>query len=380
MHLPILLSVISAITVPLVSALPSPAQSDRPSQIYKTTNNYPLPNPGNLPVHDPNILYHDSNYYLFKGGIHVPIYKSANITGPWTELGTVLDSDSVIHQGNRSRPWAPTTIHKNGLFYCYYTLSAQGSRNSSIGVATTPVIDGTPWTDHGAVINTGTGPGSDVYPYTVTNAIDASVVFDEDSGQAYLNYGSFWQGIWQVPLADEMVSVEDAGKPDAVQLAFIPKEKRKPIEGAWMSYRSGFYYLWFSHGKCCHFQKGFPAPGKEYSIRVGRSKSVRGPFVDRKGTSLIDGGGTVVYGSNHGVVYAPGGLGVLNGSEGLDVLYYHYLNTSVGFKNGQAQLGWNYLDYEDGWPVPVGGQDPTTTSAASTHALPVRSYSTIFFG
>jgi hypothetical protein len=62
-----------------------------------------------------------------------------------------------------------------------------------------------------------------------------------------------------------------------------------------------------------------------YSIRVGRSTSVHGPFVDRDNKDLLDGGGTVVYGSNHGKVYAPGGLGVLPGANGEpDVLYYHY--------------------------------------------------------
>lgn len=101
-----------------------------------------------------------------------------------------------------------------------------------------------------------------------------------------------------------------------------------------MSFREGFYYLWFSHGNCCNFKDRFPARGKEYSIRVGRSKNVRGPFEDRKGKSLLDGGGTVVYGSNHGVVYAPGGLGILAGNNDVsDILYYHYLNTSIGFEH-----------------------------------------------
>lgn len=62
---------------------------------------------------------------------------------------------------------------------------------------------------------------------------------------------------------------------------------------------------------------------------------MRGPFEDKTGKSLLEGGGTVVYGSNHGAVYAPGGLGVLPGNnDSMDILYYHYLNTSGGFKHG----------------------------------------------
>lgn len=61
-----------------------------------------------------------------------------------------------------------------------------------------------------------------------------------------------------------------------------------------------------------------------YSIRVGRSRSPRGPFVDKHRKHTTNGGGHVVYGSNHNKrVYAPGGLGVLSeGSQ--DILYYHF--------------------------------------------------------
>lgn len=58
---------------------------------------------------------------------------------------------------------------------------------------------------------------------------------------------------------------------------------------------------------------------------MGRSTSIRGPFVDKNGKNLTEGGGTIVYGSNHGDVYAPGGLGVLTAiGTDQDVLYYHY--------------------------------------------------------
>lgn len=67
-----------------------------------------------------------------------------------------------------------------------------------------------------------------------------------------------------------------------------------------------------------------------YSIRLGRSKDVRGPFVDKDGKALLDGGGTIMYGSNHGQVYAPGGVGVLVGDgKTPDILYYHYCMFSM---------------------------------------------------
>lgn len=167
-----------------------------------------------------------------------------------------------------------------------------------------------------------------------------------------------------MPLSDDLLQVKDRDQPDAKHLAYVPNAKVKPVEGSFMSYRDPYYYLWFSHGKCCHFENGFPDIGEEYvtfrsvwlmgngsdenrySIRVGRSKDVRGPFVDKNGRKLDHGGGTIIYGSNHGVVYAPGGVGVLSGnSTERDILYFHYcesfvillddadliVNTTIGF-------------------------------------------------
>lgn len=67
-----------------------------------------------------------------------------------------------------------------------------------------------------------------------------------------------------------------------------------------------------------------------YSIRVGRSESPHGPFVDKQGKELTHGGGELIYGSNNDV-YAPGGPGVLTEDTG-DILYYHYCG-SLFFKN-----------------------------------------------
>lgn len=319
----------------LVVATPVSHLDPTLSRVFDTTDKLPLPNQGNLPAHDPNILQFNDSFYLFKGGHHLPFFKATNLTGPWTKIGTVLDGDSVIHTGNRSRPWAPTTIERDGTFYCYYTLSRHGSRTSAIGIATTTTLDGSPWTDHGAIIHTGHGPDPQVWPFTITNAIDASFITENSTGKSYLNYGSFWHDIWQLPLSDDLLSIEKPKDPEAVQLTFIPHEKVKPQEGSWMSYHDGYYYVWFSHGQCCRFNRGFPARGREYSIRVGRSRNVRGPFVDKENQLLLDGGGTIVYASNHGKVYAPGGVGVLSGNETTpDILYYHYLNTSIGFTDG----------------------------------------------
>ncbi|KAJ9196887.1 CAZyme family GH43 [Paecilomyces variotii] len=360
------------------------ARAESPVQYIGTfpdTDEYPLPIQGNLEAHDPNIIVYDNAYYAFHGGIGVPYFRATSLSGPWESRGKVLKEPSIIKKGARKRPWAPSVIEKNGTFYCYYAVTKGGTRQSAIGVATTTNIDDGPWEDHGAVVSTGSsGLNYDVFPYTVSNAIDPAVMQDPADGKFWFTWGSYWTNIWQVALTDDLLSVENPKSPDARNVAYVTLDGRdnvmlkqypvdydpqgiRPVEGSFMSYRAPYYYLWFSHGKCCHFPEGrvLPPGGDEYSIRVGRATNITGPYVDKDGRKLTENGGTIVYGSNHGDVYAPGGLGVLTAiGTDQDILYYHYLNKSIGLAHKDAHLGWNYLAYEDGWPVAKSSSNTST--------------------
>lgn len=81
-----------------------------------------------------------------------------------------------------------------------------------------------------------------------------------------------------------------------------------------------------------------------------RSTSATGGFVDKSGVACTSSGGSVLLAS-HGVVYGPGGQGVLNDSSLGMVLYYHYANTGVGLGDGSYLFGWNVLSWSGGWPV-----------------------------
>jgi arabinan endo-1,5-alpha-L-arabinosidase len=70
---------------------------------------------------------------------------------------------------------------------------------------------------------------------------------------------------------------------------------------------------------------------------------------------------------SHDNVYGPGGQYVsrllfiyrlLTSSRGVftdpnlgPVLYYHYVDTNIGYADGQKLFGWNVLDFSSGWPV-----------------------------
>lgn len=321
----------------------------------------PFPRAHNSTVvaHDPNVIKVGDFYYLFKGGVGISKYKSKHWNGHWEPIGSVLSKPSIIKKQNATRPWAPTVLKKGDLFYCFYTVTKKGRQNSSIGVATTKDIESSDWKDHGAVIETGTGYAAKAEPFNSSNAIDPQIFIDGENGTAYLNYGSFFAGIYQVPLADDLMSVPEAktlSKDNYWHLASTKNMEHNDVEGVFMTFKDGWYYLWFSHGRCCNFnelnftrlleQDGeyvagplpcYPATYREkngsmltklathrYSIHVARSRSVHGPFVDKHSTDAREGGGHVVYGSNHGGdIFAPGGLGVLE-EDDRTVLYFHY--------------------------------------------------------
>ncbi|KAJ9483372.1 hypothetical protein VN97_g10035 [Penicillium thymicola] len=326
---------------------------------------FPPPRQTQHHTHDPTILRVGDEYYLYHVGEHIFIDTAPSMAGPWKRVGSVLDAKSVIPKGDRAVPWAPDVIVVDGTYYCYYSVSKAGCRDSAIGVATSNSPGPGNWVDHGAVIETGTGNGSDIYPYTKSNAIDPSTLVTPD-GNAYLTYGSYWNGIFQIPLSKDLLSPASTTEPDERQLAWEPDSLGMPnrlannicgdpsgphpIEGAFISYNDGWYYLWFSHGFCCNLKEdNLPPAGQEYSIRVGRSQSPRGPFTDKSGKDLVKGGGELIYGSN-GETYAPGGQAVVRDGD-TDVLYYHYLNTTVGIAFQDAFLGFNPLKYADGWPI-----------------------------
>ena len=77
---------------------------------------------------------------------------------------------------------------------------------------------------------------------------------------------------------------------------------------------------------------------------VGRSNKITGPYVDKAGKQLMQGGGTQVLAS-HGNIHGPGHPAVFKDNDA-DVLVYHYYNAQ-----GTAQLGINLIRYDNGWPT-----------------------------
>ncbi|KAH9225063.1 glycosyl hydrolase, partial [Leptodontidium sp. 2 PMI_412] len=118
-------------------------------------------------------------------------------------------------------------------------------------------------------------------------------------------------------------------------------------ELSFIFYYNGYYYLLWSERICCGYDTTKPASGAEYKIKMARSTTAAGNFVDMNGVSARSNGGSVLLAS-HETTYGPGGQGVFTDSSLGPVLYYHYAKTTVGLGDGNYLFGWNKLSWLNG--------------------------------
>jgi len=286
-------------------------------------------------VHDPTIIKEADTYYVFSTRAGIAIRCSKDLIH-WRLCGDVfahLPEWAVKDVPGLRGLWAPDVSYFSGKFHLYYSVSTFGSNRSSIGLATNQTLDpgseNYRWVDQGKIM--GSNPMDD------WNAIDPNVAFDEKD-QPWLAFGSFWGGIKlrRLDLATGKLSSQD---PSLYSLARRPSPGA--IEAPFIIRRNGYYYLFVSFDLCCR--------GKDstYNIRVGRARRIAGPYIDRSGKLMMDGGGTLVL-SGAGRWAGPGHCAVLHEKDNDRLLYHAYDTEWRGVPTLRiATLQWD----SEGWPT-----------------------------
>jgi arabinan endo-1,5-alpha-L-arabinosidase len=229
-------------------------------------------------------------------------------------------------------PWAPDVSFFGGQYHLYASFSAIFGRNvSCITHLTTSDLGAGDWIDHGPVI---CSEEADAY-----NAIDADVALAAD-GTPWLAFGSFWDGIHAIELDVQGNRVGQS----VTRLAWANE-----IEAPVLFSRCGYYYLFVSLGLCCP-GNGRSVDDLTYRVVVGRSRDILGPYLDRDGVPLLDGGGTLVVGGDGSEFVAAGHSDVFVADEQIYHVYHAYRAA-----DGNALLRIVELPFDDeGWPVPGG--------------------------
>ena len=308
-----------------------------------------------ITTRDPSdIVKCKDEYWVFYTGRGVPSYHSKDLV-KWERGPSVFTSapewiTSTVPGNRRMSYWAPDIIKLGDRYLLYYSVSTMGKMTSAIGLATNPTLDPNDptyhWTDQGVVVRTQEGQAGDAF-----NAIDPSVFQDSD-GSLWLTFGSYWSGIKLIQLDPQ------TGKRIAPDSKMFSLAYNDSVEASCLCKHEDYYYLFVNWGSCCQ------GPRSTYNIRIGRSKTVTGPYLDKDGSDMLHGGGSVFLATTNGPLIGPGHAGTLN-AEGKNWFTSDFEGDIR--MNGKATLAIMPLRWNaDGWPEATVNDVKSAPTAEST--------------
>ncbi|WP_286767931.1 family 43 glycosylhydrolase [Sphingobacterium sp. UBA865] len=256
-----------------------------------------------------------------KGQRLVSILQSTDLVN-WTWIGTAFPTKPGWKA--EGGIWAPDVVRLSDKYLLYYAYSTWGDPNPGIGVALAARPEG-PFIDQGKLF--------DSKEIDVPNSIDP--YFFTENGQNYLFWGSFsdasTQGTYGVELDKNGTVVLDLNKKFKVAAG--------DFEAVVIHKRKGYYYFVGSKGSCCEGEKS------SYHVLVGRSRHLKGPYVDQEGRNLTQrGSGTLLLKGNDQFVGTGHTSRIITDDKGkrLDTLSWYRSKTAsccYGGKSPDAIVG-----------------------------------------
>ena len=284
---------------------------------------------------DPSIIKGEDGYfylYATEDIRNLPIHRSKDLVN-WEFLGTAFTDENRPDFEPNGGIWAPDINKIGDKYVLYYSMSVWGGEwTCGIGCAVSDRPEG-PFKDCGMMFRSN--------GIKVQNSIDPFYI--EDNGHKYLFWGSF-RGIYAIELSEDGLSLKSGSSP--VQIAGTA------YEGTYIHKRGGYYYMFASIGSCCEGLKS------TYTTVVGRSTSLFGPYLDKKGQSMMDNHHEILIHKNDSFVGTGHNSEIVSDNAGTDWLFYHAV--SVANPDGRV-LMLDKIDWIDGWPS-VEGSSPSVKS------------------
>ncbi|WP_229253699.1 family 43 glycosylhydrolase [Dyadobacter sp. NIV53] len=271
-----------------------------------------------------------------KGAHLVPVIRSKNLVD-WTYVKDAFLTKPAWKE--KGGIWAPDIVQVNGKYYLYYAYSTWGDPNPGVGLAIADSAAG-PFTDTGKLFLSKEAD--------VPNSIDPFYL--EANGKKYLFWGSYsdapTQGTFGVELAEDGKSVLDITKKFKVAAG--------DFEAVMIQKKGEYYYFFGSKGGCCEGAKS------TYNVRVGRSKNIQGPYLDKGGKDLKErGSGSVLLHGNDQYAGPGHNARLIADNAGTDWMLYHAIDKSkpnVPTGANRRVLMLDKVIWPNGWPEIVNSQ------------------------
>ena len=284
----------------------------------------------------------DGTFYSYATGCKC---RSSKDLISWTNVSGVISrptwNDSIHSDGTRDNYslWAADVNYVDGKYICYYA-SALWGNGSRTGIGVAVGDSPTKLTDKGKLFRS-TEIG-------VKNSIDPCYV--EEFDKKYLIWGSF-NDICLVELTDDALSVKNFSPINNPQPngswkrhSGVVKLAGGAFEGAMIYKRGKYYYLFCSVGSCCE------GANSTYRTVVGRATSLKGPYTNKQGGSMVDNNYTTII-SGDSRWKGPGhNSEIITDDEGQTWLLYHSYDMNNNC-NGRLMLLDKITWDRNGWPV-----------------------------
>lgn len=265
----------------------------------------------NMDFADPTvILAPDGKYYAYATNtmrdgkwINIQVASSTDLFN-WTYNGDALPLKPTWASTTQNY-WAPhvlydPSINQYVLFYC--AKSDDTTYRMCIGVAFSSSPTG-PFIDKGSPLMKG----------KTFEVLDPMAMIDPKTKQKIMYWGSAFAPISVSELTNDWKDTV-AGS-NAIPLLFTNTEKdyTKLIEGAWVDYYDGKYYLYYSGDNCC-------GDNANYAVMVARADNAFGPFT-RLGETRTDSSSVILAKDN--TWFAPGHNSIVHDKDGNIWIAYH---------------------------------------------------------
>jgi arabinan endo-1,5-alpha-L-arabinosidase len=275
--------------------------------------------------------------------LNIQVARSHDLVD-WQHLGDALPQKPVWG-ATKQNFWAPHVTHdaESGRYLMYYSAEPDHVPGKCLAVATAQTPAG-PFIDSGVPLRCG----------EKFEHIDPMAFDDPQTGKHLLYWGSGFKPIRVQELAPHRMGFMPASTPVEVIAPGADFEYGSLVEAAWVTFRDGFYYLFYSSGLCC----GLKA---DYQLRVARSRSALGPF-ERHDKAILE---------HSGFWRAPGHASIVTDARGNDWALYHaidaaraYYEDSVTRRSPARVMLLDRIEYREGWPR-IHNDRPSVTRQAA---------------